>query len=385
MTIQNKKKNLNNLLIPLFIITFVGEIEHNILRYGENMKILLSFNDAYAPHAATIVTGLINNNSQKLSVVVLYYCLKAETIEKFVTYYEKRLASIEFIKVEIEPKLAERLMAIRSPMSLQGKIEPWLRLFASSYIQDDYVVWLDCDIVVTGDICKILDEVDNQYLISACKEYDPLYKNNLRDLKQFDKWIFPDKWEGCMIVDAHFYRLYNYYGIPHNVPYFYSGIMYMNLKKWREEEFESQLIKKIWDIDYFFAVDQDVLNSVIKGQFGILSPQWNVMMESTRKCLTNYDFKQIEDSLQSPLIVHLAGGVKPWNENCGGIYRKMYWDYRLDTPWPAKPNWKCRLKNKYSIVNILAKSIGFVKRIISPSHSIVEISFLHEKGRFMSH
>ena len=346
------------------------------------MKILLSFNDAYAPHAASVVTGLIKNSSQKLSVVVLYYSLKAETIEKFVTYYEKRLASIEFIKVEIEPELAERLKSIRSPMYLQGRIEPWLRLFASSYIHDDYVIWLDCDTVVTGDICKILDEVNNQYFISACKEYDPLYKNNLRDLKQLDKWVLPDNLENCMIADAHFYRLYNYYGIPYNMPYFCSGVMYMNLKKWREENFESKLIKKIYEIDYFFAVDQDVLNSVLKGQFGVLSPQWNVM-ESTRKSLTNYDSKQIEDSLVSPSIVHLGGGGKPWNEYFGGIYRKLYWDYRLDTPWPAKPNWKRRLKNKYRIVNSFARFIGFVKRVTSPSPknaSIVETSFLNERG-----
>lgn len=105
-------------------------------------------------------------------------------------------------------------------------------------------------------------------------------------------------------------------------------------------------------------------------------------MESTRKSLTNYDSKQIEDSLVSPSIVHLGGGGKPWNEYFGGIYRKWYWDYRLDTPWPAKPNWKFRLKYKYRIIYSFARFIGFVKHVISSSSMqtyITAISFHEEK------
>ena len=247
------------------------------------MKVLLSFNEAYAPHGAAVITGLIRHSSQKLSIVVLYHELSEETIQKFTSFYSAQLETIEFIKVTVSPELEKRLKEIRSSFYLKGNIETWLRIFASSYIQDDYVVWLDCDIVVTGDICKILEEVDNQYFVSACKEYDPLY--TMRDLDHTEEWASLDDWRYQMIYDAHYFRTYEYYDIPYHVPYFCAGIMYMNLKKWREEHLESQLLEKIYEYDYIFALDQDVLNSVIKGRFGVISPKWNTL--AARPALTS--------------------------------------------------------------------------------------------------
>ena len=346
------------------------------------MKILLSFNEAYAPHGAAVITGLIRHSSQKLSIVVLYHELSEETIQKFTSFYSAQLETIEFIKVTVSPELEKRLKEIRSSFYLKGNIETWLRIFASSYIQDDYVVWLDCDIVVTGDICKILEEVDNQYFVSACKEYDPLYK--MRDLDHTEEWASLDDWRNQMIYDAHYFRTYEYYDIPYHVPYFCAGIMYMNLKKWREEHLESQLLEKIYEYDYIFALDQDVLNSVIKGQFGVISPKWNTAI-NVRKCISNYPLDLLREAEEAPCIVHLGGGAKPWNENLGGPYRKMYWEYRLASPWPAKPHWKRRLKNKYRIVNSLAKSIGWLKSHLNPKkvQPIVSASFLDDKGTFL--
>ncbi len=44
------------------------------------MIILLSFNEAYAAHAAAVITGLIRHSSQNLSIFVLHQGLKEETI-----------------------------------------------------------------------------------------------------------------------------------------------------------------------------------------------------------------------------------------------------------------------------------------------------------------
>lgn len=342
------------------------------------MKVLLSFNEAYAPHAASVITGLIRHSSQKISIVVLYVDIKKETIKKFVDYYAKDLISFDFIKVELSSELEKRLKSIRTPMNLKGKIEPWLRLFAATYVQDDYVVWLDCDIIVMGDICMMLDEVDNHFFISACKEYDPRYK--LKGLSELGQDVLSEDWKKCLVADAHFYRLYSYYHIPYNVPYLCDGIMYMNLKKWREENFESKLIERIYESDYFFAVDQDVLNSVLKGQFGVLSPKWNVM-DNLQKCLTDYPSELLIEVEEHPCIIHMAGSAKPWNTNCDGRYRMLYWEYRMDTPWPSKPNWKYRLKNKYKTVYYAARLLYWMKRPFKKSvqtKSILEKSVIEK-------
>lgn len=345
------------------------------------MKVLLSFNEAYAPHAAAVITGLVCNSSQKISVVVLYYTLSSETIQKFYDYYSPLLNSIEFIKVNINSDIEKHLKEIKSHFYLNGNIETWLRLFASSYIQDDYVVWLDCDIVITGDICKILDEIDNRYLVSACKEYDPKYK--LKDLSNIDKEEAL-KMHYLLIYDSHYYRTYEYYDIPHDASYFCAGIMYMNLRLWREVNLESQIIEKIFQYDYLFALDQDILNSVIKGRFCVITPKWNTAI-NLRKTISNYDSELLEEAEKSPCIVHLGGSAKPWNENYGGSYRKLYWNYRLNTPWPARPHWKRRLKNKFYIINLIAKFLYVLKKLLKPNkdHYLVSTSFLDEKGEYI--
>ena len=37
------------------------------------MKILLTFNESYAPHAAAVITGLIEHASGPLSISILYH------------------------------------------------------------------------------------------------------------------------------------------------------------------------------------------------------------------------------------------------------------------------------------------------------------------------
>jgi lipopolysaccharide biosynthesis glycosyltransferase len=323
------------------------------------MNILLSFNEAYASHAAAVITGLICHSSQKLSIFVLHQNVTEETINKFEQYYSGRLKSIKFIKAELPPEIESRLKGADTEFHLKGNLECWLRLFSPSFIEEDYVIWLDCDIVVTGDICRMLDEVDNSYYIAACKEYDPLYK--LRRLDSLDRLNEPEDWKEHSIRDAHYYRTYKYYGIPHDVSYFCTGIMYINLKKWREDHLEKEILKNLNDYDYFFAVDQDLLNSVLKGRFCILSPKWNTLILS-RGCEANYDSASLQEAKDNPYIVHLTGLGKPWNEQMGGVYRKLYWEYRLDTPWPAKPNWKRCLKNKYIVVERLARAIFWLKK-----------------------
>ena len=325
------------------------------------MNILLSFNEAYAPHAAAVITGLIHHSSQKLSIFVLHQNVTEETIKKFEQYYAAHVKSIRFIKVELPPPIERLLKETKTEFHLKGNLECWFRVFSPNYIDEDYIIWLDCDIVVTGDICKMLDEIDNRYYIAACKEYDPLYK--LRKLNNLDALNEPEDWKEHSIRDAHYYRTYKYYDIPYEVPYLCSGIMYINLKKWREDQLETKILDTIHKYDYFFAVDQDLLNCVLKGQFCILSPKWNTLILS-RGCEANYDSTSLQEAKEHPCIVHLAGGGKPWNEQMGGIYRKLYWEYRLDTPWPAKPNWKRSLKNKYPIIDCIAKMIYWLKKTL---------------------
>lgn len=331
------------------------------------MRIILSFNEAYAPHAAAVITGLIKHSSQLLSVAILYLDISDKTIARFKSYYSDRLDSIEFYKVEIESKLQRRIKDIRTVSHLKGNVETYLRLFAHRYIKDDYALYLDCDIVVNGDVCQILNEVDYNCYVSGVKEYDPNHK--LLDFSvSKNKEEFPALWH-YICRDAHFYRLYKYYEMENTCCYMNAGVTFMNLKKWRDEKFYNIILSQLLSKDYFFAADQDVLNSCIKGEFGKLSPRWNSVVLNDG-ILSNYNHSELKEAIEKPIIVHLAGEGKPWNRKMGGTYRELYWEYRLDTPWPEynvklpkekKKSLKHKLK---SLIKSIIRKNGIEKTMI---------------------
>ncbi len=297
------------------------------------MKILLTFNESYAPHAASVITGLLKYSSVPLSLVVLYSEMKNDSISKFKDYYKNRLQSIDFIKVDIHGEIAEKFKRIKSQFHLSGRIEPYLRLFAPLYIEDDEVIYLDCDIVVLGDINEILDEVNYDCCVSGVREHDPMHK--LMNYSNLDKYTEPYSYKNYMIMDAHYYRLKRFYGMKCSSSYMCDGIMHMNLKKWRKENLFEKLMKRLNTTDYFLSADQDLLNSVIDGEFGVLKPAWNTIVNGSG-IMSNYSSEEFREAFLAPKIVHMPGIYKPWNKRLGGPYRKIYWEYRMDTPWPEK-------------------------------------------------
>ena len=97
--------------------------------------------------------------------------------------------------------------------------------------------------------------------------------------------------------------------------YFNSGMMYLNLKRMREDNISDKLIDyKRNDKENAF-MDQNALNCVFNENVLYLSPQFNYLDEYRRKFAESdiADFYQSTAvELSSPLIRHLAGGIKPW-------------------------------------------------------------------------
>ncbi len=295
------------------------------------MKILLCFNESFAPHAAAVITGLIKHSSKKLSFAIFYTEMEGLTIDKFETYYQTSVESIEFYKIDINSDLAIKFKSINSQEHLSGKIEPYLRLFAPLYLQDDEVVYLDCDIIIKGDITKMLDEVDRRYCVCGVNEHDPLHK--MRDFGLLDEYTTPKSFEDYFYRDAFFYRLKHYYGMSKDSKYMNDGIMFMNLKKWREDDLLSKMMKKIDETDLFYSADQDLLNSVIDGEYGVLSPKWNSVANFVG-ITSNYTSDQLKVSNISPCIIHTVGPRKAWIKGTNKSIAKEYWECRKNSPWP---------------------------------------------------
>jgi lipopolysaccharide biosynthesis glycosyltransferase len=93
---------------------------------------------------------------------------------------------------------------------------------------------------------------------------------------------------------------------------FNSGVMLINLNRFRFEEFASAAEKFKHDGR---LGDQNLLNRVYHGKWAKLSPKWNL--------LTPFLLPKIEKAIQ-PRIIHFAGPDKPWHRTWIGdqTYRR---------------------------------------------------------------
>ena len=115
-----------------------------------------------------------------------------------------------------------------------------------------------------------------------------------------------------------------------NKKYFNSGIMYINLKKWRKDLISEKLVHyKKNDLEDHF-MDQNALNKVIGGNVLWISPTFNLMASCSVKAAEDYykDDKglehiayfynispsEMENIIRHPAILHVTGPQKAWKD-----------------------------------------------------------------------
>jgi lipopolysaccharide biosynthesis glycosyltransferase len=128
-----------------------------------------------------------------------------------------------------------------------------------------------------------------------------------------------------------------------------TGVMVINLPRWRDE----QLGRRVLDFTRRYAQfirwsDQDGLNAVIAGEWGVLDPRWNVQLRT----LEWYQRYRIHDAderrrvqhglLQSPFVLHYIGKTKPWSFAYRKPFGERFLHYVRTSGWfegPAALAW----------------------------------------------
>jgi lipopolysaccharide biosynthesis glycosyltransferase len=310
------------------------------------MKILLTFDTGYAPHAATVMESIIQNCPEKLKFAVIYYDLSDEVRRALTDHFAEKVESLEFHKVE-KSILTDALGHIKSAEHLAG-FNTYLRLFAPMVLTDDtHVIYLDCDTIVQNNILNILNAADLSKPICAVVEYDSSYKyRNLMDLQPIEQSP-----KDPFIYEAYWSRTYRDLDMRFDAKYFNAGVLVINLNYWREHTITEKTLKFLFENPKKnFSADQDALNHVLNGDFHPLHPKWNNLAVWSA-VFSNYSAHELQEANSFPSIIHVAGPVKPWHYMGVRRYQKIYRKYRKLTPWP-----NIEYKNK-TIKQILRKTI----------------------------
>lgn len=199
----------------------------------------------------------------------------------------------------------------------------------------DKVLYLDGDILVTKDLSELFNiDIDNFYL------------GAVRELR------------------SEYTRKYN--ELTNTKYYFNSGVMLLNLKKMRDEDFPQKLlITKLNQPKSWRCMDQDVFNNVVNDNFKHLPIQYNNFISlfiadriNIKQLNTFYKtkFTSFKELCKNSTILHFACNLKPWIYDLGHL-SKIYQEYsnvRLKLKRPTSNN--TFIENIFSIRNSYNKS-----------------------------
>ena len=187
----------------------------------------------------------------------------------------------------------------------------YFRLLAAELLPDwlDKVIYLDSDVLVRGDLTELwAADLQDHYCLAvpdiACPFVDArLGGANRRKANPYLAAISPiPNWKQL--------------GLDGSGSYFNSGVMVLNLQRWREENVAADLLKCLRDNEqHVWCWDQYALNVVFAGQWGQLPASWNQgahVFEYPDESCSPIDVDAFVEMRDRPDIIHYTTEWKPW-------------------------------------------------------------------------
>ena len=257
------------------------------------IPIFFAVDDNYAPYLAVSMRSLIDNASSEYQYNV--YIL----IDKLNEYNTSVLCGMATDNVRVETvNVTAKLDALGDMLHLRDYYTKttYYRFFIPAlFPQYDRGLYLDCDIVIKGDISRLYNVPLGDNILAAAPE------------------------EVMLMVDVFGTYVEAVLDVPRN-EYFSAGILVMNLAKMRRVALEEQFVDILGRRTFRVTQDQDYLNVLCRGDLLMLDTSWN-----KTACY--------EVDTDTPVnIIHYKINWKPWHYK-GIRFEEDFWHYAKQTPY----------------------------------------------------
>lgn len=232
----------------------------------------------------------------------------------------------------------------------------YFRLMAARLLPDsiDKVIYLDSDVLVNGDLTELWNfDVGDNYCLAAVDIACP-FVNAYRAQAKFHEIKKAIPHLAAISPIPNWRKL----ELDGSASYFNSGVMVLNLARWRAESVEKKLLACLRDnTRHVWCWDQYALNVVFAGQWGKLPARWNQgahVFEYPDESCSPIDQSEFVEMRDNPALIHFTTEFKPWDfQPCHPLRESFY--ERLDqTAWtgwrPEKPAF--RLKRWWDLLAV---------------------------------
>ena len=299
------------------------------------MNVIYASDDNYAWLMGVSMVSLFENNRDVDDIHVYLFGdgITQENERKLMDIadsYQRHLDVIDVNKLS----LPENLYSGRYPKSA------FSRLFAYRLLPNTIrrVLYLDCDIIVDGSLMELYNHpMDNKIILAVKDCVSKAYKEKI--------------------------------GINGDDVYINTGVMVMDLERMRgfpmEEKIGEFVAKYASAMNY---ADQEIINGIFQGEFGILPPEWNVMTQFNQYSYRQlgwirhphhyYSEKEIEHAKRHARIFHYTTcmlNIRPWYSNSQLSNAHVFNRYKRLSPW--KDLEKAEMKftdSKYKTMRVLS-------------------------------
>lgn len=258
----------------------------NMNKIRKEVPIFTATDDNYIPFLAVTLQSMLDNSSKdyKYIIKVLNSGISEENVAK-IKKYERDNFKVDF--VDVRKSLEE--LGLRLHTCIYYTQVTYYRLFIPTlYPQYDKALYIDPDTVVRSDIAKLYNiNIGNKLVGATTDEF-------VMSLPKIQPYMTK-----CL-------------GLNKITDYFNAGVLIMNLKQMREQDFEGKFIELL--AKYKFVVqDQDYLNVICKNQVHYVSGLWDKM-----PCIEDVDVSKIH-------LIHYNLIWKPWHTETP--YGDEFWKY----------------------------------------------------------
>jgi len=297
---------MKKIIIILFILLFLPF--KSLALENSTVNIAFTIDNNYPIYTLLAINSMLINNTSNADIhfYIVENNLTTANMNKMRKFIEKKGQKVDFIN--IDTNVIDKGI---NYFTFSNRITPiaMARIMLPSLLPDDVekVLYLDGDILVTGNIIELYNyDLKGYPLGMAGNNYQP-------------KHFLPCT---AKCRKKHFYGN--------------SGVILMDLKKWRQENISDKLLKYLhankkyfyfikpkgdnWDQKFFLYPDQDLINVVLDGRIKQLPQRWNNQV-------VNYELIL---PIRNKGILHYIGVVKPWSfpeyfDPANSLYMQ-YWE-----------------------------------------------------------
>lgn len=307
--------------------------------------VVYASNDKFAEILGVSLVSLYEN-SKDMDDIVVYVLdsdIKDKNKDKLLTVSRQySRTEVQFIPAkDISKKLEMKVSTDR------GSLCQYARLFVSSDLPKKLgrVLYLDCDIIIKQSIRELWGlDLHGKTIGALMDAFSKYYRANI-DLEENDIM-------------------------------FNSGVMLIDLNKWRQDKVEDKLLEFISRKNGWIQQgDQGVLNALLSKDTYCFEPRFNSItifydftyeeMMIYRQPPEFYPEEDIRKAVEDPMLIHFTTSFKslrPWIKGCEHRYVNEWVKYKNMSPWKDiepwndnRPQWK---KTAIRLYNALPRMIA---------------------------